>query len=363
MLLSNKITLKTGVLKVEQNQILERLVGYSSRINKKRGFFFVSKVLGKHISCKPSLMRTIYKELAELIPKSRKKTLFIGFAEAATGLGQGFFEALDLNNGFYIHSSRFKTSHKVLLSFQEEHSHAPSHIFYAPKDKELQNLLKQITRVILIEDEVTTGNTANNLINALQKVLPQVKEYALVSILDWTTQKYPNFEIYSLYKGNFSFEKNDKECLSNIKSEAKDILSLEDIIPYNFARYGTKKLDINIKKYLNLKALKSKKVLVLGTAEFMYVPYLLAQYLEDSGIETYFQATTRSPINIDGIITSKIAFKDNYFENIDNFLYNVIDRDYDKIIICYETTALPQNFDLKEKLAKKFDIQEIFFDI
>ncbi len=357
------IILKTGVLKVEQNQILERLTGYSSRINKKRGFFFVSKVIGKHIPCKPSLMRTIHKELADLIPKSRGKTLFIGFAEAATGLGQGVYEALNLDNSFYMHSSRFKTSHKVLLSFQEEHSHAPSHVFYAPKDKELQCLLNEITRVILIDDEVTTGNTANNLIMTLQKVLPQVKEYALVSILDWTTKKYSNFEIYSLYKGNFSFEENHEELATNIKSEAKDASSLEGIIPYNFARYATKKLDIDIKKYLNIEDLKSKKVLVLGTAEFMYVPYLLAQYLEDSGIETYFQATTRSPINIDGIITSKISFKDNYFENIDNFLYNVIDREYDKVIICYETTTLPKNFDLKEKLASKFDTQEVFFDI
>ncbi len=357
------ITLKTGVLKVEKNQVLERLVDYSSRINKKRGFFFVSKVLGKHIPSKPSLMKTIYKEMAELIPRSKKKTLFVGFAEAATALGQGVFEVLNLKDSFYMHSSRFKTSHKVLLSFKEEHSHAPSHIFYVPEDEALQDLLKNITRIILIDDEVTTGNTANNLIQAFQKVLPKVEEYALVSILDWSREKYLNFEIYSLYKGNFSFEKNDKEFYSNIKSEAKDIHSLENIIPYNFARYATKKLDINVKKHVDLNALKSKKVLVLGTSEFMYAPYLLAQYLEDNGIETYFQATTRSPINIDGIITSKISFKDNYFENIDNFLYNVLDREYDKVIICYETTSLPQNFDLKVKLARKFDTQEIFFDI
>jgi len=359
------ISLKTGLLKVEQSQVLERLVDYSSRINEKRGFFFVSKVLGKHIPSKPSVMEGIYKELASLIPKSDKVTLFVGFAEAATALGQGVFEALDIKNSFYMHSTRFKTSHEVLLSFQEEHSHAPSHIFYAPKEEALQKMLKQIRRIVLIDDEVTTGNTANNLIDAFKKILPQVSDYALVSILDWTTEKYSNFDIYSLYKGHFKFEKNNHDFQSIIKSEAKDISSLEAIIPYNFARYGIKKLDINkkIKKYINVETLNSRKVLVLGTAEFMYPPYLLAKYLEASGIETYFQATTRSPINIDGIISSKMAFKDNYFENIDNFLYNVIDREYDKVIICYETTAVPQNFDLKEQLENKFDTQEIFFDI
>ena len=357
------IPLKTGLLKVEQNEVLENLVDYSSRINKKRGFFFVSKVLGKHIPSKPSLMKETYKQMAELLPQSNEPTLFVGFAEAATALGQGVFEALDVKHSFYMHSSRFKTSHKVLLSFQEEHSHAPSHIFYAPQDEALQELLTHITRIVLIDDEVTTGNTANNLIKEFKKILPQVKSYTLLSILDWTSQKYDNFDIYSLYKGSFGFEGNHRKFSSTIKSEALDIPSLEKIIPYNFARYGIRKLEINVKKHLDVKALKSQKVLVLGTAEFMYVPYLLAQYLEDSGIETYFQATTRSPINIDGIITSKIAFKDNYFENIDNFLYNVIDRDYDKVILCYETIALPPNFDLKVKLEDKFDVQEIFFDI
>jgi len=95
----------------------------------------------------------------------------------------------------------------------------------------------------------------------------------------------------------------------------------------------------------------------------MYAPYLLAKYLEDNGIETYFQATTRSPINIDGSITSKLSFKDNYFENIDNFLYNVMDRDYDKVIVCYESISLPKDFDLKAQLETKFETQEIFFDI
>ena len=357
------ISLKTGVLSVEKSQALERLLDYSSRINKKRGFFFVSKVLGKHIPTKPSVMEGIYKELANLIPKSEETTLFVGFAEAATALGQGVFEVANLDNSFYMHSSRFKTSHKVLLSFQEEHSHAPSHIFYAPEDEALQKMLEKVTRIILVDDEVTTGNTAHNLIHAFQKILPQVRSYSLVSILDWSSKKYDNFEIYSLYKGSFAFEKNNHEFKSMIKSEAQNIPSLEKIMPYNFARYGTKKLDIDVEKYVDINALKSKKVLVLGTAEFMYAPYLLAKYLEDAGIETYFQATTRSPINIDGIISSKIEFKDNYFENIDNFLYNVIDREYDKVIVCYETTSLPKNFDLKEKLESKFDTEEIFFDI
>jgi len=102
--------------------------------------------------------------------------------------------------------------------------------------------------------------------------------------------------------------------------------------------------------------------LIVGTGEFMYPPYLLAKYLEDKGVEIYFQATTRSPINIDGIIDSKISFKDNYFEDIDNFLYNLIDLGYEKIVLCYETQTLPNNFMLKSILENEgFSVEEIYF--
>ena len=359
------IELKTGTLKVESNKILDNLVSFGSRINKKRGFFFVSKVTGKHMAVKPSKMLETYKDLASLIPTSDEPTLFIGFAEAATALGQGVFEEYNSKNSFYIHSSRFTTSQKVLLSFQEEHSHAPSHIFYEPIDKDLRLMLKDIKRIILVDDEISTGNTANNLINELKNIFSDIKDYYVVTILDWTSKKYDNFKCLSLYKGEFSFQRNNEEVKTLIKSEPdkNEIKNLDEIIPYNFGKYGLKKLDIDVSNYVDLEKLKGKKVLVLGTAEFMYIPYLLAKYIEDSKIDCYFQATTRSPINIDGEITSKIEFVDNYFENIDNFLYNVIDRDYDNIIICYETTSLPKEFDLKAQLEEKFSVQEIFFEV
>ena len=359
-----EVNLKTGVLKIENSPLLEELVEFGSRINKKRGFLFVSKVLGKHIPTKPSLMEQTYKKLANLIPKSDEKTLFIGFAETATALGQGVFESANLKDSFYIHSTRFKTSQPIFFQFFEEHCHAPSHIFYETKDNQLKQLLPKIERVILIDDEVSTGNTANNLVQQLKLVLPQVKKFYLLTILNWSKNLYPNFEYLSLYKGDFEFIPNENMLNQKIDvvSETTEIKNLDKIIPYNFGRYGVKKLNLDFSNYTNISEIKNSKVLVLGTAEFMYPPYLFAKYLEDNGIETYFQATTRSPVNVDGAIKSKLQFKDNYFENIDNFLYNVIDKEYDKIFICYETTKLPTNFNLKNQL-KKFNVEELFFNV
>ncbi len=356
-----KVALQTGTLEVQKSELLDSLVDYGSRINKKRGFLFVSKVLGKHLPTKPSLMYETYNSLASLIPHSDEPTLYIGFAETATALGQGVFEMSDSSNSFYIHSTRFQTSSPLFFSFFEEHCHAPSHMFYAPKDEKLQKLLQKITRVILIDDEVSTGNTANNLVNELKKVLPKVKKYYLLTILNWAKKSYDNFEYLSLYKGSFEFSSKQMDFSNAIISEPLKVENLDSIIPYNFARYGVEKLLLNFKDLVDVSSLKDKKVLVLGTAEFMYPPYLLAKYLEDEGINTYFQATTRSPVNVDGAITSKVAFKDNYFEEIDNFLYNVIDRNYDKILLCYETTSLPKSYLLKELLEDKFSVEELFF--
>lgn len=358
-----KIELKSGCLELDYSEYLKSLVDFGSRINKKRGFLFVSKILGKHLPTQPSLMKKTYQDLAKLIPPSNEPTLFIGFAETATALGQGVFEETNSTNSFYIHSTRFQTSAKIFFSFYEEHCHAPSHIFYEPKDKTILAMLDKITRVILIDDEVSTGNTANNLVTQLQKVLPNVKKYYLLTILNWTKNTYSNFEYLSLYQGDFHFEAKEMNFETTIISEPTEVKNLDNIIPYNFGRYGVQHLDLDFASMVNINVLKDKKVLVLGTAEFMYPPYLLANYLEYHHIESYFQATTRSPVNVDGAIKSKISFKDNYFEEIDNFLYNVMDREYDKILLCYETTSLPNTYDLKALLEEKFEVEEIFFEI
>jgi len=358
-----QIKLKSGVLELNLTPQLQELVEFGSRINRKRGFLFVSKVLGKHLPTKPSTMQNTYQKLANLIPKEDIPTLFIGFAETATALGQGVFEEANCKDSFYIHSTRFYTSNKLLFSFFEEHCHAPSHLFYMPQDRKLSELLKKVKRVVLVDDEVSTGKTAYNLVTQLQKVLPQVKKFYLLTILNWSKKSYPNFQYLSLYKGEFQFYPNEEMITQKIDSisEPQQIKELDEIIPYNFGRYGVEKL--NLKFDINIEELKDKKVLVLGTAEFMYPPYLFAKFLEENGVDVYFQATTRSPVNVDGAIKSKLRFKDNYFENIDNFLYNVIDKSYNKIFICYETAKLPKEFNLKEQLLKKFEVEELFFEI
>ncbi|MFN8670486.1 MAG: phosphoribosyltransferase domain-containing protein [Candidatus Sericytochromatia bacterium] len=364
-----EIKLKTGILKLKENQDLFNLTGFSSRINKKRGFLFISKVLGKHIPCKPSIMEKNYIELAKKLSHisniKNKPTIVIGFAETATALGNGVFEKLALEKAFYIHTTRYKTNSKFLADFKEEHSHAPSQYLYCPNSVELQEIMNSAENIILVDDEFTTGKTINNIVEKLKITLPNVKNYYFVSILNWI--KNLNTDNYfSLYKDEFDFESFDIEVDNSIISEMQEEKNLTAIIPYNFGRFGIKNLNYDfenfmLKNNINLTELQDKKILILGTAEFMYLPYVFALFLEKKGVNVYYQSTTRSPINIDIDILSKITFKDNYYENIDNFVYNVIDKSYDKVFVCYETTSIPLEHSLLKQLRDFFEVKELFF--
>jgi adenine/guanine phosphoribosyltransferase-like PRPP-binding protein len=364
--LQKEIELKTGLLKVKSGDILDELTGFSSRLNKKRGFLFVSKVLGKHIPCKPSAMKKVHKLLAEKLKLELKDfntpTVVIGFAETATGIGNGVYDELNLPNSFYIHTTRYQLSFPKLAEFKEEHSHAPAQLLYQVKDDDMKDILLKAENIILVDDEITTGKTLKNIIKELKEILPNAKNYFAVSILNWMKEFDSELSYTYLLDGDFSFESFNCEPTENFISETENTNFLDEIIPNNFGRFGIKNTNIDYSKYINIEELKNKKVLVIGTSEFMYQSYLVGSYLEENSVDVYVQSTTRSPINVDGDILSRINFKDNYGENIDNFIYNVIDKKYDKVFILYETKEISQHHNLKEQLDKYFyDVEIIIF--
>jgi hypothetical protein len=358
-----KIELRTGTLSLQFSDRLKQLIGFTSRANNKRGFLFVSKVLGKHIPCKPSDMEAIHKQLAALLKAklNNKPTIVIGFAETATGIGNGLYSQLGMENSFYIHTTRYKLEAPVLLEFQEEHCHAPSHILYDLKDEKLKNIIRDAENIVLVDDEITTGKTLINIVSKLREKFPHIKNYFAAAILNWAAELPDNIEFISLHRGNFTFSGKEFEIETPAISVTENNNNLDEFIPYNFGRFGIKNLQLNFENYINLNDLNGKKVLVLGTGEFMHQSFLLGKYLEENGIDVYVQSTTRSPIIKDGDIHSKLEFKDNYFENIDNFVYNVIDKNYDRVLICYETVSLPENHNLKASLENYFaSVEELF---
>jgi len=360
-----QIELQTGTLEINSvnSNTLEKLIGFGSRAhNKKRGFVFVSKVLGKHYPAKPSEMDNIHAELAKLIRAeiNDSPTMVIGFAETATNLGFGVYQHLDLSESFYIHTTRYLLPQPVWLNFEEEHSHATSHRLYALENKALLALRNRVENVILVDDEFSTGKTLQNLAAQLKRKLPHAKRFIGASILSWMPADLPEITCVNLYKGRFSFI--PKPLSVDTKTSIKSMPDKASVMNLpNFARLGISTIELDYQKYVDVTDFKDKKVLVLGTGEFMTPAFLLAKYLENNGIEAFVQSSTRSPLNVDADIQSKLHFKDNYGENIDNFLYNI--KTYDKIILCYETAPMPDNHTLPTLLKPYADeIITLFFD-
>jgi len=80
-----------------------------------------------------------------------------------------------------------------------------------------------------------------------------------------------------------------------------------------------------------------EKILVLGSGEFTWIPFLFAEQLERSGAEVYFSSTTRSPIMQGHAINSICHFNDNYGLGMPNYAYNVTDKSFDRVILIIET--------------------------
>ena len=87
----------------------------------------------------------------------------------------------------------------------------------------------------------------------------------------------------------------------------------------------------------NPETLADKKVLVLGSNEFVWLPFLLAKRLEELGANVKFSALTRSPIALGGAIKHTLSFDDNYGLGMTNFVYNVDFGAWDKVLLCVET--------------------------
>lgn len=247
-----------------------QLFNMALRINKKRRFLFVSKVLGKHLAVDPAIplltshllsyrfmeARFVHhdafaQKLSTAIQKkhnhqqvlsaSRKQKLvpplpltIIGFAETATALGHGFFEKFSGDVQF-VHTTR---EHLVdvepVICFEEEHSHASSHRVYAD-----ESIFLRQAEVVLVDDEMTTGKTNGNIIRQLHETYPHLKSFTLVTILDFRTdtaretmQKLADelgIEItcVSLFTGAFQIEETGELFAESMPNETKINFTLQ----------------------------------------------------------------------------------------------------------------------------------------
>ncbi|QFG27508.1 hypothetical protein F7P10_35790 [Actinomadura sp. WMMB 499] len=194
---------------------LSDLVGLAVRRNPRRAHLLVSAVLGKHVPTDPRLVYGAGLLLGDLVrarlagvdvpsragthladalrdapgaaaalrdvlcePQDPVDAIVFGYAETATALGHSVADAL--GGAYYLHSTRRPVrGFTAYGGFEEEHSHATSHLLL-PADPAA---LDRDVPMVLVDDELSTGRTVLNTIEALHAVRPR-RHYVVAALVD-----------------------------------------------------------------------------------------------------------------------------------------------------------------------------------
>lgn len=386
------LTYQTNFSGDSKNYELEDLLGFAQRINPKRAFLFVSKVLGRHIPVAPSTMRHAFTDLANLVPDDLPEPiLVIGMAETAVGLSAGVHQALQTRypNALLLNSTRHSQHNKdntetLLTTFSEDHSHASQHLIYQSADTVTQAQLLASKTLIMVDDEASTGNTCVNVVTALRNAgLTELEQVHLTTLVDWSlnqnraqadvddniSARLPNIDFHRHHLLSGAWQWTDATNPESITMPSVDTTEAGSYAlgdTGNWGRFPTLDSTDGFAFYLtkfqaafnlfNQQAQSEKasfekeqfdkeqlpqRILVLGSNEFVWLPFLLAEWLETQtqNSTVNFSALTRSPIALGGAITTMLSFSDNYGLGMTNFAYNVEPSDWDLIVLCVETSA------------------------
>ncbi|NIK78904.1 hypothetical protein FHS15_004050 [Paenibacillus castaneae] len=385
---------------------LEYLFQMAARINKKRSFLFVSKVLGKHIPVKPhvSLLSgaalglryqkfkgnalplqmqqllhafeapeeamNIYDALKRDKLAVKEKTLFIGFAETATALGHSMFDVFE-GEASFLHTTRESIEYMAsCIDFEEEHSHATAHRCYASDP----SIFQQADTIILVDDEITTGKTALNIIHDLHAKYGKTS-YVVASLLDWRSkadiQRFRGIEeqlgvsidCLSLVSGEITVTGTPIESTElvhakqlqptdfsidyiHLNSSFTKLPALNSEVSYlaHTGRFGmTSEDSLALDEEIAMAAAALSKhkcgrnVLCMGTGEFMYIPMRIAAHL---GPNTWYQSSTRSPIHPFSAdhyaVHSAYRFASPEQAGVTNYMYNIPQGHYDEMFLFME---------------------------
>ncbi|CAM4459550.1 pyrimidine operon attenuation protein/uracil phosphoribosyltransferase [Paenibacillus endophyticus] len=385
---------------------LEQLFQMAARINKKRSFLFVSKVLGKHIPVRPHVsllsgaaLGLLYQQfkgrdlpvrIEELLEafeapetagdiygrmKKRKmavneKTLFIGFAETATALGHSMFDMFE-GEASFLHTTRESIAYmNSCIDFEEEHSHATTHRCYALDPA----IFQEAETIVLVDDEMTTGKTAVNIIHDLHARYGK-KDYIVASLLDWRSdediQRFSELEdelgvevhCLSLITGQIVVSGTPIESAGEAEGLLKSIQAPDINVLYanhRFAALASRNGEVSYVQHTGRFGLTSEesclldreveeaaaflreyhtggKTLCMGTGEFMYIPMRIAAEL---GGNTWYQSSTRSPIhpssNSSYAVRSAYRFASPEHADVMNFMYNIPHGSYDEMFLFME---------------------------
>lgn len=324
--------------------------------NNKRKYLVVNRLQGKHVPVKPAEAFKLFDELSEVTAAKYKgeRLLLIGFAETATAIGA----ALAVNtDSYYMQTTRENIEGAGYLYFEESHSHATEQRIVK---EDFEKIAEEIDRIVFVEDEVTTGNTIMHIIDIIKEMYPDRFKFAVASLLNGmdeaAMEKYAGLdidisyvvktdhELYTAiaegYKGDGIYHECDMaECEDAYKSfKAGSYVNTRRLTKgsdYLAACEGLWKKISSIVTGIQTAAFKGKRVLVLGTEEFMYPALFISRKFEENGADVRCHSTTRSPIAVSSEeeypLHERFTLKSLYDEERRTFIYDI--GCYDEVFV------------------------------
>lgn len=293
----------------------EELVVLAKRMNnQKRKYLVVNQLQGKHIAVSPKVALAMFDKLAEVLLQAYygEKLLLIGFAETATAIGAAVAVRMD---AYYMQTTREELEGAEYFYFSEVHSHATEQKLVRT---DIEQVIQKVDRIVFIEDEITTGNTILNIIRLLREAYGEQLIFAAASILNGMEKEHlKNYKeqgilLHYLTKidhrsyeralegyqedgichlcGHSAFE----ECIKTHRPSG--YLDARRLVQGREYQMACQKLCEETLAWLPF--WQGKKVLVLGTEEFMYPALCVAEGIERRGNQVSCHATTRSPISV-----------------------------------------------------------------
>jgi hypothetical protein len=263
------------------------------------------------------------------VPAPMPGVVTFGFAETATSLGHLVADQL---GSPYLHSTRRPDGPvPVAAGFVESHSHATDHLLRP--DPRLA--LGGEGPLVLVDDELSTGRTALNVIEALHARFPRDR-YVLAGLVDvrppasdavcaeLAARLGCRIDVVSLVRGAVRVPDGTAERVARDLAgvappggdrragraadrpvEVRELpLAWPARLPHGgrhgFAATDRPEFDATVAAAAGALVTAcgdSGRVLVLGTEELMYLPLRLALALQSPTRATAFQSTTRSPVH------------------------------------------------------------------
>lgn len=364
---TGQLTLTLGPQSASQD--VDSYISFAARDNAKRGFLFVSHVLGKHVPVAPGRMRAAHDALARRIEvRPGDSFVFVGMAETATGLGYGAFEAfqrLHDASALYVHTTRYWMDPDA-LTFEESHSHAPNLCLHASLDPGAREQQQAANVLVLVDDELSTGRTFAHLLREYRARYPRVERVHVLTLCDFSggdglgniaTSTDAQVSVGALLSGAHAFAPTAAGC-ANPQLRAQPGRHVDVGLAAEFGRRPVSAAlrieEAEGPSLAQLGQLPARSIKVVGTGEFMHAAYVLGTWLEERGYEVRVQSTTRSPILPGfGAIQSAVGVPDHYGEGVPNFLYNHDPAGQDLTLVCCEGAANAATHGIAEALSAR----------